>query len=42
MDNRLSAMSQALKMTDAALSKFYAALTDEQKAQFDRMSIRAS
>jgi len=42
MENRLSAMSQALRMTESALSKFYGALSDEQKAQFDRMSIRAA
>jgi LTXXQ motif family protein len=42
MDNRLGAMSQALRMTETALNKFYGALTDEQKAQFDRMSIRAT
>jgi hypothetical protein len=42
MENRLSAMSQALHMTENALNKFYGALSDEQKAQFDRMSIRAA
>jgi len=42
MESRLSAMSQALQMTETALNKFYGALSDEQKAQFDRMSIRAA
>jgi ABC-type transporter MlaC component len=42
MENRLSAMSQALRMTETALNKFYGALSDEQKAQFNRMSIRAA
>jgi LTXXQ motif family protein len=42
MENRLSAMSQAVRMTETALNKFYGALTDEQKAQFDRMRIRAA
>jgi hypothetical protein len=42
MENRLSAMSQALQMTETALNKFYGALSDEQKAQFNRMSIRAA
>jgi hypothetical protein len=42
MENRLSSMSQALQMTETALDKFYGALSDEQKAQFDRMSIRAA
>ena len=42
MENRLSAMSQALRMTETALNKFYGALSDEQKAQFDRMSIRSA
>jgi hypothetical protein len=42
MESRLSAMSQALQITETALNKFYGALTDEQKAQFDRMSVRAA
>jgi LTXXQ motif family protein len=42
MENRLSTMSQALQMTETALNKFYGALSDEQKAQFDRMSIRTA
>ena len=42
MENRLSAMSQALQTTETALNKFYGALSDEQKAQFNRMSIRAA
>jgi hypothetical protein len=42
MEGRLSAMSRALQMTEHALNKFYSALTDEQKAQFNRMSVRAA
>jgi len=42
MENRLSAMSQALQMTETALNKFYGALSDEQKAQFNRMNVRAA
>jgi hypothetical protein len=42
MENRLTKMSQALQMTESALNKFYGALSDEQKAEFDRMSIRAA
>jgi ABC-type transporter MlaC component len=42
MESRLSAMSEALRMTEAALNKFYSSLTDEQKAQFDRMNVRAA
>jgi ABC-type transporter MlaC component len=30
-------MSQALRMTETVLNKFYGALSDEQKAQFDRI-----
>jgi len=42
MESRLSTMSQALQMTQTALDRFYGALSDEQKARFDRMSIRAA
>jgi hypothetical protein len=42
MESRLSAMSEALRMTEAALNKFYSSLTDEQKAGFDRMNVRAA
>ena len=42
MESRLSAMSQALQMTETALNKFYGGLSDEQKAQFNRMSVRAA
>jgi hypothetical protein len=40
MEDRLSAMSKALRTTEAALNKFYGALSDEQKAQFDRINAR--
>jgi LTXXQ motif family protein len=42
MEVRLSAMSQALATTQTALNKFYGSLSDEQKAQFDRINARAS
>jgi hypothetical protein len=42
MEERLSAMSQALQTTQAALNKFYGSLSDEQKAQFDRINARSS
>jgi hypothetical protein len=42
MEQRLSAMSQALQETQSALNKFYGSLSDEQKAQFDRINARAS
>ena len=42
MEDRLSAMSQALQTTQAALNKFYGSLSDEQKAQFDRMNVRSA
>jgi len=35
-------MEKALDKTQAALTKFYGLLNDEQKAQFDRISVRAS
>jgi LTXXQ motif family protein len=42
MEDRLKTMSQALETTQRALNKFYGSLSDEQKAQFDRMNIRSS
>jgi len=42
MQDRLQVMLKALDTTQAALSKFYGSLSDEQKARFDRMSIRPS
>jgi hypothetical protein len=42
MEDRLQAMLKALDTTQAALSKFYGSLSDEQKAQFDRISVKAS
>lgn len=42
MEDRLQVMLKALDTTQAALSKFYGSLNDEQKAQFDRISVRAS
>lgn len=42
MQDRLQTMSKALATTQAALNKFYGSLNDEQKAQFDRMNVRAS
>lgn len=41
MEDRLTAMSKALETTQAALKKFYGPLSDEQKAQFDRINARA-
>lgn len=40
MADRLDAMSKALEMTQAALTTFYGSLSDEQKAQFDRINVR--
>jgi LTXXQ motif family protein len=40
MEDRLTAMSKALQTTQAALNKFYGSLSDEQKAQFDRINAR--
>ena len=40
MEDRLAAMSKALEMTQAALTKFYGSLSDEQKARFDRINAR--
>ena len=42
MEERLQTMLKALDATQAALSKFYGSLSDEQKAQFDRISVKAS
>jgi LTXXQ motif family protein len=42
MEDRLQVMLKALDATQAALSKFYGSLSDEQKAQFDRISVKAS
>ena len=42
MEDRLVAMSQALTTTRAALTSFYSSLSDEQKARFDRMPLRAT
>lgn len=41
MQDRLTAMAQALKTTQAALTDFYGSLNDEQKAQFDRINARS-
>lgn len=40
MEDRLAAMSKALEITQAALTKFYGSLSDEQKARFDRINAR--
>lgn len=40
MADRLRAMSKALEMTQAALTKFYGSLSDEQKAQFNILGRR--
>ncbi|MGZ8300347.1 MAG: Spy/CpxP family protein refolding chaperone [Rhodoplanes sp.] len=37
MEDRLSAMLQALDTVQPALAKFYNSLNDEQKARFDRL-----
>jgi LTXXQ motif family protein len=42
MEDRLVAMSQALTAIRAALNSFYSSLSDEQKARFDRMPLRAT
>jgi hypothetical protein len=42
MQDRLQVMQKALDTTQAALTKFYGSLNDEQKAKFDRISVRAS
>jgi len=42
MEQRLDAMLQAIDTVRPALTKFYAALSDEQKARFDRMGRRAT
>ena len=40
MEQRLDAMLQAIDTVRPALTKFYASLSDEQKARFDRMGRR--
>jgi hypothetical protein len=40
MEQRLSAMLQALETVQPAMAKFYNSLSDEQKARFDRMPPR--
>jgi LTXXQ motif family protein len=40
MAERLTAMSKALETTQAALTNFYGSLSNEQKAQFDRINAR--
>jgi hypothetical protein len=42
MQDRLASMSKALETTQTALNKFYGSLSDEQKAQFDRLNVRSS
>lgn len=42
MEDRLAAMSKALENTQAALTRFYGSLNDEQKAQFDRINARST
>jgi len=42
IEERLTGMSQALSSTRTALAKFYGALSDEQKARFDRLPPRAA
>jgi hypothetical protein len=42
MEDRLAAMSKALETTQAALTRFYGSLNDEQKAQFDRINARST
>ena len=36
----LGTMSKALEMTQTALTKFYGSLSNEHKAQFDRINAR--
>jgi ABC-type transporter MlaC component len=40
MEQRLNAMLQAIETVRPALTKFYGALSDEQKARFDRLGAR--
>ncbi len=40
MEQRLSAMSKVLDLTQTALTRFYGSLSDEQKARFDRINAR--
>jgi hypothetical protein len=42
MEDRLRVMLKALDTTQSALTKFYGSPSDEQKVQFDRISVRAS
>ena len=42
MRDRLISMQTALQTTQTALNKFYGSLSDEQKAQFDRLNVRSS
>ena len=42
MEQRLDAMLQAIDTVRPALTKFYASLSDEQKARFDRMDRRST
>jgi hypothetical protein len=37
MEQRLKGMLQAIETVRPALNKFYASLSDEQKARFDRL-----
>ena len=40
MEQRLQAMLQAVDTVQPALQQFYASLSDEQKARFDRLGAR--
>ncbi len=40
MEQRLQAMLQAIDTVQPALERFYASLSDEQKARFDRLGVR--
>lgn len=42
MADRLNSMLQALDTVQPALVKFYGSLSDEQKARFDRLNVRAT
>jgi len=42
MADRLNSMLQALDTVQPALVKFYRSLSDEQKARFDRLNVRAT
>jgi len=41
MEDRLTAMLHGLDQVQPALEKFYASLSDEQKARFNRFSARS-